>query len=403
MRHKILFVDDEPLVLQGLQRMLRGIRKDWDMEFLTSGALALERMEKQTFDAVVTDMRMPGMNGADLLRQVMKRSPLTVRLILSGQTDAMFVAECVGVSHQHLAKPCAPKTLTAVLNRAFAAGKSLDNPRLRELVGQVDQLPCLPSVRVKLVQLLQAPEVDLAEVADIVSGDIAMSATVLKMVNSAYFGESREIASITEAVHFAGVDTLRSLVLMTTHAFNGIEGQQFGSLRLDRLWSHSLAVACTAKRIAETEDASPAIIEQSFVAGMLHDAGRLIFAAASPAGYDDMARMAMDQSSTLREAETEVFGATHAQVGGYLFGMWGLPGPVVETVTLHHQPSLTPTREFSALTTVHVAEALSRPPAQSQRTPTEAPVDLDYLSSLGLADRLEEWTALSRECADVLD
>ena len=84
---RILFVDDEEMVLQGLQRMLRSLRREWDMTFVESGAKALELMAEQPFDVVVSDMLMPGMTGAELLNEVMKRYPRTVRLILSGHAD----------------------------------------------------------------------------------------------------------------------------------------------------------------------------------------------------------------------------------------------------------------------------------------------------------------------------
>ena len=120
MKHHILFVDDEILVLQGLQRLLRSMRHEWEMDFVTSGAAALERMATKPVDVVVADMRMPGMNGAELLCEIMKRHPQTVRLILSGQADEELVMKCVGITHQYLSKPCEPEALKAAVNRVFS-------------------------------------------------------------------------------------------------------------------------------------------------------------------------------------------------------------------------------------------------------------------------------------------
>jgi DNA-binding NtrC family response regulator len=105
----ILFVDDEPNVLQGLQRMLRHMRADWDMRFVDSGHAALDAMENERFDAVVTDMRMPGMDGAELLAEVRRRDSGVVRVILSGYSDAESVMRTVGPAHQFLAKPVRPR------------------------------------------------------------------------------------------------------------------------------------------------------------------------------------------------------------------------------------------------------------------------------------------------------
>ena len=103
---RILFVDDEPLVLQGLQRMLRPMRNEWEMAFVESGRRALEEMATLPFQVVVSDMRMPGMNGAQFLSHVQELYPRTVRLILSGHADKDLIMKCVGTAHQFLAKPC---------------------------------------------------------------------------------------------------------------------------------------------------------------------------------------------------------------------------------------------------------------------------------------------------------
>ena len=158
MKKRILFVDDDPLVLQGLQRMLRSMREEWEMEFVESGPIALEAMAKSPFDVVVSDMRMPGMNGAELLNRVMKLHPNTIRFILSGHADQDLVMQCVGTTHQYLAKPCEPDALKATIRRASALGQSLQNGQLKSLVSRIERLPSLPSLYLKVVQKLQDPE-----------------------------------------------------------------------------------------------------------------------------------------------------------------------------------------------------------------------------------------------------
>ncbi len=392
MTHRILFVDDETFVLQGLQRLLRPMRHEWGMEFVTSGPLALERMAQSPFDVVVSDMRMPGMNGAQLLNEVMKRHPQTVRLILSGHADEELIMKCVGITHQYLSKPCDPEALKAAVSRASAVGVSLNNPRLQQLVCQIDRLPSIPSLYMEMVEQLQNPEVDLNDVAATVSKDIAMTAKILKLVNSAYFGLRREINDATEAVAYLGINTLKTLVL-TIHAFTQFESRRNGGFSLEQVWSHSLNVAAVARRIAELEDAPMALREQAFVAGMLHDTGQLILAANLLVQYDAVIKQAHAQALPLANMEAATFGTTHAELGGYLLGLWGLPVPVVEAIALHHQPRLSCATEFTALTAVHVAEVLCQPSAGPEAAPPELPPDLDYLSNLGLADRLDVWKA----------
>src|ERR1017187_6368046 len=102
----LLFVDDEVRVLQGLQRQLYGMRNEWNMNFKEGGAKALDFMASAPVDVIVTDMMMPGMDGAQLLTEVMKRHPDTIRIVLSGHADREAILRLVGPAHQYLSKPC---------------------------------------------------------------------------------------------------------------------------------------------------------------------------------------------------------------------------------------------------------------------------------------------------------
>ncbi len=395
MKYRILFVDDEPLVLQGLQRMLRALRQEWEMEFVNSGARALEQLAHGRFDAVVTDMRMPGMNGAELLNEVMRRHPQTVRLVLSGQADENLILKCVGVTHQYLAKPCDLDALRSAVHRAVTAGASLNNPSLKAIVCKLDCLPSIPSLYSQLIKVLEDPKVNLEEVAAIITRDIAMTAKILKLVNSTYFGLSRGLTDVGEALAYLGINTLKTLVL-TIHAFSQFEGERRArEFCPDRLWAHSLEVAATARQVAQQENAPTLLVEQAFVAGMLHDIGQLIFAINLPSQYDQVLQTARSDRIPLHRAEAAAFGATHAELGGYLLGLWGLPALIVEAIALHHAPRLAAGTAFSALTAVHIAEAFhpheSAPPADPSEPAPDTTPDMGYLEALGLADRLSLW------------
>src|SRR5580698_2344714 len=183
MKTRILFVDDEELALRGLNRLLYPMRGEWDMEFLDSGDKALARMAEVPFDVIISDMRMPGMNGAELLNEVMKRHPKTVRLILSGYADRDLILRCVGSTHQYLAKPCDAKTLKMTVQRAANLEESLKNEALRQLVTRCTMLPTVPVLYSKIVEALQSPEVDVDTIGEIIVKDVAMTAEILKLVN----------------------------------------------------------------------------------------------------------------------------------------------------------------------------------------------------------------------------
>ena len=390
MKKRILFVDDESLILAGLQRMLRPMREEWEMVFAESGATALELMNQSSFDAVVSDMRMPGMNGAELLAEVLKRAPQTVRLILSGHADQELILKCVGSTHQCLAKPCRPEELKEAITRAADLSQSLRDENLRKLISSMQGVPSMPELYVQIVEKLEDLEIGLDEIGDIIARDIGMAAKILKLVNSSFFGLGREISRPAEAVSHLGVETIKSLVL-SVHAFSQFETTKTGGLSLEGLWKHSQNTAGLAKAIASMEDAGQKIIDEAFVAGLLHDVGKLVLASNFPSKYDHVLRTGRAGGLALVTAEENTFGANHAEVGGYLLGLWGLPVPVVEAIALHHNPTQCTHIGFSPLTAVHAANALVNFEQPPDKVFASDILDSKYLTLLGLEDRVETW------------
>jgi putative nucleotidyltransferase with HDIG domain len=390
MKQRILFVDDEPMILDGLKRMLRPMREEWEMVFAGSGIEALELMSQTPFDVVVSDMRMPQMNGAELLAEVLKRHPQTVRLILSGHADKDLILSCVGSTHQYLAKPCRPDDLKAAIRRASDLHQSLKDKGLRQLISCMERVPSMPLLYVQIVEKLEDPEVGLDVIGDIIGKDLGMTAKILKLVNSSFFGLAREISSPAEAVSQVGAEMIKSLVL-SLHAFSQFEATATGGFSIDALWQHSQNTARLAQAIARMEDSEQKLVDEAFVAGLLHDIGKLVLAANFPREYGRIGKIGREGSVPLVTAEENTFGANHAEVGGYLLGLWGLPVPVVEAIALHHNPAECTHIGFSPLTAVHAANALVNFEGPREDVFVSEKLDSSYLKLLGLDDRLEAW------------
>jgi HD-like signal output (HDOD) protein len=390
MKKRILFVDDEEFALRGLDRLLRSMREEWEMEFLDNGDKALARMAEVPFDVIISDMRMPGMNGAELLNEVMKRHPKTVRLILSGYADRELILKCVGSTHQYLAKPCDAKTLKMTVQRAAHLEESLKSETLRLLVNRCSVLPSVPALYSEIIEALQDPETDVDTIGAIVVKDVAMTAKILKLVNSAFFGLGHEISSPSEAVAYLGTDTIKSLILVT-HAFSNSAAVQLNGFSIESLWTHSLAVASAAKTVAFYEGADRKLIDEAYVAGLLHDVGKLVFAVNLPQEYQQALDLAREHKIAMNVAEKQIFGADHADVGGYLLGLWGLPVPVVEAIVLHHSPNFTLLKSFSPLTALHAGNVLASTEHPSVSGVPVSEPDLDYFSVLGLKGHLNAW------------
>jgi HD-like signal output (HDOD) protein len=387
---RILFVDDEPNILDGLGRMLRPMRSEWEMAFALSGPEALEIMRKKSFDVVVSDMRMPQMDGSVFLNKVMELYPETIRFVLSGQADKETIFRSIGPTHQFMSKPCDADVIKSTLNRAFALRDILANPRLKKLISQVSSLPSLPDLYVRIQKELQSEDPSVQRVGKIIEQDVAMSAKVLQLVNSSFFGLRQHVASPSQAVSLLGLDILRSLVLVV-HVFSQSKTLEGTTFSIEAIQHHSLAVGRYAQAIAKTEKVETKATDDAFMAGILHDAGKLVLINNLSDRYREALSFAHNNHILLIEAEKEYFGATHAEVGAYLLGLWGFPDPIVEATAFHHVPRCCSAKSFGSLTAIHAANALACELKNKVSEECSAQVDLEYLNELGLADRLHAW------------
>lgn len=379
MKKRLLFVDDEPMVLQGIQRLLRPLRMEWEMEFAEGGAAAQTALLASPFDVVITDMMMPEIDGAAVLDFARENSPATIRLVLSGHAEQEHAMKCVGLAHQYLSKPCDAETLRKTIARVTELGFARRNERVMTLVARLKHLPSIPDIYAQIVRLLDDPDTSMEEVGAVIAGDMAMTAKILQLVNSSFFGLARSVSQPAEAVSYLGLDTLKALVL-ATGVFGQFETRMPYGFSAAVTASHSQRVGTAARTIAQCEQAPRAVADQALLAGLLHDVGKLVLASNLPEEYE---RLPDFSHLDPLEAERQVFGTTHSEVGGYLLGLWGLPPAVVEAIQLHHSPAESGATEFSALTAVHVADGLFY-----RRTNS---MDLGWIASLGLADRLPAW------------
>lgn len=357
------------------------------MEFFDSARSALDRMAEVSFDVMVTDMQMPEMNGAALINETRRRHPATVRLILSGHADRDLIMECVGSAHQCLSKPCDPELLKITVSRAACLQRTLQNESLTEQLTRLDRLPSVPALYTEIVQRLKSPEVTMDALAEVVAKDAAMTASVLKLANSAFFGLGRTLVDPAEAISYLGSDVLQGLVV-SHHIFQYCTPLAGDESFLDDLMAHSTRVSSLAGLIARAEAVPNAQIGEILISGLLHDVGRLILAAVYPKAYF-LVRQRREPTISLGSREVQVFGATHAEVGGYLLGLWGLPDPVVDAVTFHHHPVAGNNTGFTPLTAVHVAESL----LEKEGGEGEG-MCFPYLDSLEMTHRVPEWEDL---------
>ena len=393
MKKRILFVDDERFVLEGLEDLLARYRHKWEMVFSVSGQAALEDMQQKPFDVIVADMRMPGMDGEALLRLVNEKHPGTVRIVLSGQSEMEAAMRTVPIAHQFLHKPCDPGILEKVVERACSLQALVGDETVRKVVGGLRRLPTLPSVYAALQRTLADGRSGATDVARVLEQDIGMSAKVLQLVNSAFFGLGRRISSIQEAVSYLGFRMIQQVVL-ASEVFKGDGLDSRSGLSLERLRDHAVLTAGIARRVLAGDRKQA---EDAWAAGLLHDIGKLILAAELPEHLLNAAQAAREAQQPMFRAEQELYGVTHAEIGAYLLGVWGLPYPIVEAVANHHVPGRVQQPCLDTLTAVHVANALAHEADADGETLSSSTLDVEYLESLGLADQIESWREFAQE------
>ncbi len=387
-KRRILFVDDEPSILDALRNILRKQRHVWDMVFANNAEEALREITQRPFDVVVSDMRMPGMDGAGLLSRVKEVCPTAARIVLSGHADRDTVNRTLPVAHQFLGKPCDMLELRNVVERTCKLTTLLADPAIRGIMSSIDKLPTPPAVYLELCSAINDSSISVAGLAAIVERDPAMSVKILQVCNSAFFGLAKRVSSIQQAVIYLGADLLKGLAL-GAHVFAMGEGPAIEGFSLEGMRNTSLAAAALARKFARDRKVGDA----AFTAAIVHDVCYVALATAFPDKLAEVARVARATKQPYHAVERQIFGASHAEISAYLIGVWGLPFDLVEAVAYHHEP----TRVVGAndvLAIMHAVDAMMRDSHLDTREPL---LDRKYLETAGYAGDIDKWTTLATE------
>jgi HD-like signal output (HDOD) protein/ActR/RegA family two-component response regulator len=394
---RVLFVDDEPLILQAMGRMLHALRGEYEFSFVEGGRAAACVLERGSYDVLVTDVRMPGLDGAALLALARDKYPQMARIVLSGETDARTVMRLLPLAHRILCKPCEMGDLRAVLERSVRIAELKGDGALRALVGGMSNIPSFPDTHARLLELLGAPDPEAEQVAALIARDPGLSAKVLQLVNSAFFGLVRRVESVHEAALYLGTATLRAVVYASEIASAFPSTRSIAGLALETLERHGLEAAALARRLARLACLPPAQVELVTASALLHDAGLLVLASRAPDRLERALTLARARTWPLHTAELALHGSSHAEVGAYVLGLWGLPAGLVEGIAAHHQGGSQAHVEPAAAHVLRLVEALL---AEPHETPEACPLDPFALDALGLAAKVEEIVALARRTKD---
>lgn len=334
-RLAVLFVDDDARVQQSLRRIVVAGKLPIEL-LLTSSAGEAERvLSTRPCDVIVTDARLPDMDGTRLLAVVKERWPVTMRILMTSEAEDGVVSSLLVAAHQLLNKPVGPLELLEAVQSASRLRFLLMNERLREVVHRMEHLPVVPKVYMELTRALRNENTSNQILARIITQDMSLTTGILKLVNTPYFGLSRRVDDMLQAVGFLGVNLIRGLVL-ANRVFKTLDPDMYPGFDTERLWVHCLEVARCCRAVMKVRGGTGREIEDAFLGGLLHDIGKIVLAEGCPGEYVRILLLSQSRNVPLVEIEADEMRVTHAEVGAYLLGLWGFSDPLVVAIAQHH-------------------------------------------------------------------
>jgi DNA-binding NarL/FixJ family response regulator len=314
-RARILFVDDEPMILEGISGALWRQRSRWDMTFVNSGDKALVALHESPWDAVVTDMRMPRVDGEAILAAAARQCPSAIRVILSGQTERSVATRVMSVAHRFLSKPCAADELRTVLTQLLGVALAMP-PLVRTVVCAVATIPIVPAAMTRLSALLRDATTTQAQIVGEIESDCGLSANLLHIASAGFFAPQQSVATVSDAVSTLGLDNVRAFLdAITVHADD----------------ETSLSFMSAHRRISAQLAAVHIDPVHAFLSGVMHELGRLAMRLHFGAAY-------VGRGCGVAEDERARFGITHGEVGAHLVALWGLIPTVGAAIGSHGEP-----------------------------------------------------------------
>ncbi len=393
---RILFVDDDQAILDGLRRMLHPMHDQWHMGFVGNGQTALEMMAREAYDVIVSDMRMPGMNGAELLSKVKERHPKVIRIVLSGQSDISLLPQMLRVVHQFLSKPIESNRLISTVSRVYALKELLKNDTLDEVILQMETLPIYPTPYTELRDELNTPEPSTQRIGDIISRDMGLTLKVLQVVHSGFFASVSTTHDPRQVANVLGIDAITNIADLVT-VLPEDDRSLFASPPLRDLWKHSLRAGQITKAIARVESLNQETTAEAYLAAFLHDVGKIILAVHLPDKYATMLSLIETRKMLQTRAEKHVFGVVHSDAGAFLLSLWGLPDSIVIPTACHHHTDRCQDRHMMFPTAiVHTANIFEHAATTGDWGNIEDHLNMEFLDKLGLRERLPIWREVSQ-------
>lgn len=328
---------------------------NWAITTATTADVLHEPGERRDYDIILIDSADQSADMLGLLELVAREFPSSIRIVLGDPALGPLDLPIINAAHQVLARDEAGDVLAKAISRVLSLRRLLEAEQTNSAVCSIDLLPVLPHVYLEFVRAAQTDGIELHVLAGIIEQDVALSAKVLQLVNSAFFGLRTEVKTLEHAVSVLGLEMVSALVTTTT-AFSTLSDRE--TIRFaEALWIHSRQVGDLAERFlsAETDDS---LHVEAIQSSLLHDIGRLVIHHCMPRSARIIDDLVGRDGADPRRAEQAIVGGTHEQIGAYLLSLWGIPATTVDVVLSHHDLEAAAGSGNKVLTAVAVANCL---------------------------------------------
>ena len=371
---------------------------NWDFVRFDSKDSLITQLEQQVYDVVFIPCSMRALVDIELMNDVQKIQPHTVRVFIGAEFwNASYKSKAADSAHRIFPSHVNFSEISDELDYLVKLVKLLNRSSLQSYIGSIGCLPTPPRIYRKLTDAVSSEIADLGDISHIVEQDPAVTAQVMKQVNSAFFGLNRQISDLKEAISLLGVRSLRSIALSCQLNEQFKQSRDWDAFDFEKINQRSLLVARLAQAICRRVGASKVMQEQAFLAGLLHDLGILIMASHDPEQYKKLLNYAVKKQKPIYLVEKAAFGFFHGEVAGALLALWNIPPQVVEAVMLHHVPHLSNSKEFTPLTAVHVADAMLPSVPVEGECDLASHLSLRYLDQVGVMEEVPQWRIVANE------
>lgn len=355
---------------------------------------AMQFIARDDVDVLLTDAHTGSADEGDLLQRARLARPELLRLFVVDQAERATLGASELEAHGTIVRGAGSHAELEVV-RAVELARHLNTPRLQHLLSHIDHLPSAPSLWLEFTQRVKDPTATVADLGAIVQRDMGLTARVLATVNSAAFGLRRTIMDPGEAAALMGLEALQSLIL-SVETMKQFDDRLLKHFTVESVWQRSYQVAVATRAILEAERCDKRLVEEGFLAGLMHDCGELVLASCRAERFEFARSLAIRDGAARHDLEARLFGVDHAHIGAHLMQRFGLPQGVIEAVAFHHEPSRWMNEDFSALTAVHIASCAVEDPLRDGRDGL-AQIDHTHLRAIGREGRLERWLQLCRQ------